>query len=72
MTLEGGQQSEALSSFYGGMSPPNKQHNYELHVYALDTTLPLRNGFYLNQMYDDMKGHIIASAILDGTYPQVK
>lgn len=72
MTLEGGQQSKALSSFYGGMTPPNKAHNYELHVYALDATLPLRNGFYLNQMYDDMKGHIIASAKLDGTYPQVK
>lgn len=72
MTLEGGQQSMELSSFYGGMCPPNKEHTYTLRVYALDRKLPLKNGFFLNQMYDEMKGHILESATLDGLYPQVK
>jgi Raf kinase inhibitor-like YbhB/YbcL family protein len=68
MTLEGGQQDRELSSFYGGMAPPNKPHQYDLHVYALDTLLPLENGFYLNQLYDEMDGHILDDYILSGEY----
>ena len=54
------------------MCPPNKEHNYDLRVYALDIKLSLKNGFYLNQMYDEMKGHILANAVIEGCYPQVK
>jgi Raf kinase inhibitor-like YbhB/YbcL family protein len=68
VTLEGGQQDQELSSFYGGMAPPNKPHKYDLHVYALDTLLSLKNGFYLNQMDDEMDGHILAEYTLTGEY----
>lgn len=68
MTLEGGQQNQNLSSFYGGMAPPNKPHQYDLHVYALDTTLTLKNGFYLNQLYEEMNGHVLSEYTLSGEY----
>jgi phosphatidylethanolamine-binding protein (PEBP) family uncharacterized protein len=31
-------------------------------VYALDTKLPLTDGFWLNQLMDAMDGHILAEA----------
>ncbi|WP_225550245.1 YbhB/YbcL family Raf kinase inhibitor-like protein [Enterococcus sp. S22(2020)] len=68
MTLEGGQQNQKLSSFYGGMAPPNKPHRYDLHVYALDSLLTLKNGFYLNQLYEEMDGHILSEYTLSGEY----
>jgi Raf kinase inhibitor-like YbhB/YbcL family protein len=68
MTLEGGQQNQKLSSFYGGMAPPNKPHKYDLHVYALDTMLTLKNGFYLNQLYEEMDGHVVSEFTLSGEY----
>ena len=51
MSIQGGEQSKELSSFYGGMAPPDAEHTYELHVYALDTMLNLENGFLMNDMY---------------------
>ena len=68
MSPQGGGQSRALSSFYGGMAPPDAPHLYELHVFALDTALPLENGFYLNELYKAMDGHILAQATLKGSY----
>ncbi|MGL4524208.1 MAG: YbhB/YbcL family Raf kinase inhibitor-like protein [Spirochaetia bacterium] len=68
MSMQGGSQSPALSSFYGGMAPPDKPHTYEIHVYALDTMLDLKNGFFMNEMYEKMNGHILASYTLKGRY----
>lgn len=67
-SMQGGQQSKALSQFYGGMCPPDQAHGYELHVYALDMTLDLQNGFFMNEMYRAMRGHIIAESVLYGEY----
>jgi len=55
-------------SSYGGMAPPDKPHCYELHVFALDSELPLATGFYANELYWAMEGHVLASATLKGTY----
>ena len=33
-------------------------HTYELHVCALDGLLDLQTGFYLNELYHKMEGHI--------------
>ncbi len=68
MSMQGGSQSRELSSFYGGMAPPDAPHLYELHVYALDKTLNLEKGFYMNDMYKQMDGHILAQCTLKGTY----
>ena len=35
-SIQGNQQSKELSCFYGGMTPPDKEHLYELHIFALD------------------------------------
>ena len=53
---------------YGGMAPPDRPHTYELHVYALDQELELQNGFYMNELYWSMQGHILEEDILRGTY----
>lgn len=56
------------SSFYGGMAPPDAPHVYELHVFALDAELDLAQGFYMNELYKAMEGHILAQATIKGTY----
>ncbi len=68
ISLQGGKQSKKLSSFYGGMAPPNEPHVYELHVFALDSELDLQTGFYMNELYKKMDGHILAQATIKGTY----
>lgn len=67
-SVQGGQQSRELSSFYGGMQPPDAPHLYELHVFALDTKLNLENGFNLNELYKKMDGHILDQYTLKGIY----
>ncbi len=54
---------------YGGMAPPDKPHVYEMHVYALDTKLDLKDGFFANELFKAMKGHVLAEAVLEGSYP---
>ena len=44
-SIQGGEQSTELSCYYGGMTPPDKPHIYELHVYALDKMLDLERAF---------------------------
>lgn len=68
MSMQGGGQSRELSSFYGGMAPPDAPHLYELHVFALDTELELENGFYMNELYKKMDGHILDQYTLKGSY----
>lgn len=67
-SIQGGQQTAELSSFYGGMCPPDAPHLYELQVYALDTLLDLEKGFPLNKLYHAMDGHILAHETLKGLY----
>lgn len=67
-SMQGGQQSAELSTFYGGMCPPDAPHLYELQVYALDQVLALENGFLLNELYHAMDGHILEHATLKALY----
>ncbi len=64
--------SLAEASFYGGMVPPDKAHNYTIICYALDCVLPMENGFYLNELYNKMEHHIIDTTCLIGKYPKEK
>ena len=50
---------------YVGPQPPDKDHDYTLIVFALDTKLPLQAGFWLNEARHAMKGHILAQAEID-------
>lgn len=65
---QGGNQSVELSCYYGGMTPPDKPHLYEIHVYALDELLNLKPGFLLNELYHAMTGHILDQYTLKGIY----
>ena len=67
-SVQGNSQNKALSCFYGGMTPPDQAHIYELHVFALDCLLDLKTGFYLNELYHKMEQHILAQYTLKGKY----
>lgn len=60
--------SREEASVYGGMAPPNCTHTYELRVYALDCELDLEKNFFVNDLYNAMRGHILSEAKLTGLY----
>ena len=68
ISVQGNQQDREQASYYGGMTPPDKAHTYELHIFALDKVLDLKRGFYLNELYEKMDGHILEEAVLKGIY----
>lgn len=68
ISVQGNQQDREQASYYGGMTPPDKVHTYELHIFALDKVLDLKRGFYLNELYEKMDGHILEEAVLKGIY----
>ncbi|GAX06401.1 phosphatidylethanolamine-binding protein [Secundilactobacillus pentosiphilus] len=55
-------QDQQTSQHYTGPVPPDKNHRYTVTVYALDDKLPLEDGFWLNELHDAMKGHVLAEA----------
>lgn len=67
-SIQGGEQSVELSSYYGGMTPPDLPHIYELHVFAVDKMLDIGQGFLLNELYRAMEGHVLAQYTLKGIY----
>lgn len=54
--------------YYGGMAPPNAPHQYDLHIYALDSELSLKGGFTLEDLKKAMEGHILDSYKLSAMY----
>ena len=68
LSLQGGSHPAESCSHYGGMAPPDAPHIYDIHVYALDTVLDLKDGFYMNEMYRKMKGHILGEVTISGEY----
>lgn len=60
--------SNECPAHYVGMAPPDKDHTYELHVYALDCMLTLDENHYFNDLYWAMEGHILEETILKGIY----
>lgn len=63
-----GDETRAQASCYGGMAPPDADHEYMLTVYALDRTLDLAPGFYLSEMLHAMRGHVLAHARVSAMY----
>lgn len=53
---------------YGGMTPPDKTHKYHITVFAVDTKLELENGFFANELFEAMEGHIIDQKTISGIY----
>ena len=56
------------ASRYGGMAPPNKPHRYTLTIYAQSCLLPLKNGFYINELYKCLENNTISTTSLTGIY----
>lgn len=50
-----------ITNMYVGPTPPDKDHEYTLTVYALSEYLPLKNGFFLNEFLKISKNFIIDS-----------
>jgi Raf kinase inhibitor-like YbhB/YbcL family protein len=53
---------------YFGPRPPSGVHNYNFQVFALDTTITGQDGVALADVQAQMKGHVLASGVLAGTY----
>ena len=54
---------------YGGPAPPSgKVHHYRFRVYALDAVMILKPRVRRDELEQNMKGHILASGELIGTY----
>jgi len=63
-----GNLSRMEAACYAGMSPPDAPHLYELHAYALDFMPALKTGFYMNELFHAMHGHILAEDVVSGMY----
>ena len=50
---------------YTGPYPPDKTHSYTLRVYALDTKLNLKEGYFLNEFRRAIQGHVITHAEIE-------
>ncbi|HKT27332.1 YbhB/YbcL family Raf kinase inhibitor-like protein [Dyella sp.] len=70
--FKGDVQMEGTYLGYDGPCPPwndSLVHHYHFRVYALDTqSLPLMHGFSLEELRAAMAGHVLAEALLTGTY----
>lgn len=53
---------------YGGPCPPIGRHRYYFKLYALDATLGDLGQPTKSRVLDAMKGHVLAEAVLMGTY----
>ena len=53
---------------YGGPCPPIGRHRYFHKLYALDTTLKGKSKLTKENILAAMEGHVIAEAVLHGTY----
>ncbi len=53
---------------YGGPCPPSGTHRYFHKIYALDTTLNLKEGISKKDLEKAMQGHILDKAELIGLY----
>lgn len=53
---------------YGGPAPPDMEHEYRFRIFALDSDLDLKEGFYLNEMMKKMRGRVLAHATAYARY----
>ena len=67
-SLIGGSLPKDEVARYGGPVPPNKTHTYTITLYALDKEIDLKKGFYLNELYDAIEGHVLEKTVLKAKY----
>lgn len=55
-------------SYRGPCPPPGAPHHYYFKLYALDTVLTLPDRSLKKQLEEAMEGHILAKAVMIGTF----
>lgn len=60
--------TKAEASHFGGPAPPDKEHTYNIVLYALDKEISLPQGYYLNELYHEIDGHILKKVELKAKY----
>ncbi len=58
-----GEKDIRVTRRYIGPNPPDKDHTYTVMAYAIDDVLDLEDGFFLNELYKKMDGHMVEKAI---------
>ncbi|MEF9951042.1 MAG: YbhB/YbcL family Raf kinase inhibitor-like protein [Clostridium sp.] len=53
---------------YGGFSPLGNPHLYTVTIYALNTTIDIKEGYTFNELYNKMINHIVGTGYLHGIY----
>jgi len=61
-------QTDFGKKHYGGPAPPDKRHTYVFKLYALNTKLDLSQNSNKTDVENAMENHILAEAVLEGTY----
>ena len=56
---------------YYGPCPPSGSHRYFFHVFALDTTLDIKEGVDKKALQNAMKDHILSKGTLMGRYKKI-
>lgn len=57
---------------YGGPCPPVGRHRYFFRLFALDSPLSVTEGVSRTELDQAMRGHVIESAVLMGTYEKAR
>jgi Raf kinase inhibitor-like YbhB/YbcL family protein len=66
-----GSNSKSEQGYFGPRPPPaDPAHHYHFQVFALDTELDLPRGFNRHALLEAMKGHVLATGELVGTFQQ--
>lgn len=72
VALDAGQITQGINSWpktgYGGPCPPSGTHRYFFHLYALDLPAALPDGLTKHALLEKLQGHVLARAVLLGTY----
>lgn len=56
---------DSFNKDYLGPQPPDKIHAYTLTVYALDTVLDLKEGYWFNEFKNEIKNHVIEKETIE-------
>ena len=66
-TIEG-RNDFGSTGYRGPCPPPGSPHHYHFRLYALDNELSLKSGASESSFQDAIKGHVLASGELVGTF----
>ncbi|HYD39026.1 MAG TPA: YbhB/YbcL family Raf kinase inhibitor-like protein [Allosphingosinicella sp.] len=63
-----GRNGRGFAAYFGPRPPGKSAHHYHFQAFALDTELGLKPGASREQLLSAMRGHVLAKAVLVGTF----